>query len=155
MIGLALDGRAQLGVVYRPDQQLGYGGIVGHGAWREVQGKRTSLTIDPTRSSATPRLTVSRSHRHPLLEKIRGKMGIEGELVSGSVGLKIGLIGEGKADLYVEPGPYTSLWDACGPEAILRAAGGQFTDILGEPLIYGVKELKNRQGLVASNGAVS
>ena len=106
----------------------------------------------PSQPFAAPVLTVSRSHRHPLLEKVRKTMDIDRELVSGSVGLKIGLIAEGKADLYIEPGPYTSVWDACGPEAILRAAGGQFTNILGQPLVYGVKQLKNTHGLVASNG---
>ncbi|MFB3071170.1 MAG: 3'(2'),5'-bisphosphate nucleotidase CysQ, partial [Nitrospirales bacterium] len=41
----------------------------------------------------------------------------------------------------------------CGPEAILRAAGGQFTNILGEQLYYGLTQLKNTHGLVATNGA--
>jgi len=153
MIGLAVNGKAHLGVVYRPDQQLGYGGIVGQGAWRDVNGNRSPLMIDQgSRDSDGPVLTVSRSHRHPLLKKVRGKLGVKHELVSGSVGLKIGLIAEGKADLYMEPGPYTSVWDACGPEAILHSAGGQFTNILGQQLVYGVSQLKNTHGLVASNG---
>ena len=153
MIGLAIEGRACLGLVYRPDQKLAYGGIVGQGVWRECDGKRSPLGINRAlKPFAAPVLTVSRSHRHPLLEMVREIMDIDRELVSGSVGLKIGLIAEGKADLYIEPGPYTSVWDACGPEAILRAAGGQFTNILGQPLVYGVKQLKNTHGLVASNG---
>lgn len=154
MVGLTVNGQACLGVVFRPDKNLVYGGIVGHGAWREVDGERSPLIIDPDpKPSVPPILTVSRSHRHPLLKTIRKSLGIEHERVSGSVGLKIGLIAEGEADLYIEPGPYTSVWDACGPEAILRAAGGQFTDIFGQPLVYGVKQLKNTHGLVASNGA--
>ena len=68
--------------------------------------------------------------------------------------LKIGLITRGIADVYVELGPYTKLWDACGPDAILRATGGQFTNILGEPLTYGLTQLKNTHGLVATNGAI-
>ena len=97
-------------------------------------------------------LAVSRSHRNPLIEKICEAVGVSQEIPSGSVGLKIGLIAEGKADLYLEPGPYTSLWDACGPEAILQAAGGQFTNVFGQPLVYGLTPLKNILGLVATNG---
>ncbi len=152
MIGLAVDGRAHLGVVYRPDGDVLYAGVVGQGAWVEVKGIRKALVVDPTRESSSMTLAVSRSHRNPLIEKICEAVGVSQEIPSGSVGLKIGLIAEGKADLYLEPGPYTSLWDACGPEAILRAAGGQFTNVYGQRLAYGLTSLKNTHGLVATNG---
>ncbi|MEE8235138.1 MAG: 3'(2'),5'-bisphosphate nucleotidase CysQ [Nitrospirales bacterium] len=152
MIGLAVDGRAHLGVVYRPDGDVLYAGVVGQGAWVEVNGIRKALVVGSTRDSSSMTLAVSRSHRNPLIEKICEAVGVSQEIPSGSVGLKIGLIAEGKADLYLEPGPYTSLWDACGPEAILRAAGGQFTNVYGQPLVYGLTPLKNILGLVATNG---
>jgi len=155
MIGLAVNGYAQLGVVYRPDGDVLYAGIVGQGqeAWMETKGVRTPLTVKAPESSASITLTVSRSHRNPMLEKIGQDLGVGKEVPSGSVGLKIGLIARGVADVYMEPGPYTKLWDACGPEAILRAAGGQFTNVLGEQLRYGLTQLKNTHGLVATNGA--
>lgn len=68
----------------------------------------------------------------------------------GSVGLKIGFIAKGGADLYMEPGPYTKSWDACAPEAILRGAGGCFTDIHGNPIQYGTNEFRNLHGVLAT-----
>jgi 3'(2'), 5'-bisphosphate nucleotidase len=68
----------------------------------------------------------------------------------GSVGLKISHIAQGKADVYLEPGPYTMAWDACAPEAILRGAGGCFTDIHGNPIFYGLNNFRNLHGLVGS-----
>jgi len=153
MIGLAVNGQAKLGVVYRPDEDRLYAGIVDQEAWMETNGERTRLAVTSPEPSASITLTVSRSHRNPLLEKIGQDIGVGKEIPSGSVGLKIGLIARGLADVYMEPGPYTKLWDACGPEAILRAAGGQFTNILGEQLYYGLTQLKNTHGLVATNGA--
>ena len=153
MIGLAVNGQAKLGVVYRPDEDRLYAGIVDQEAWMETNGERTRLAVTSPEPSASITLTVSRSHRNPLLEKIGQDIGVGKEVPSGSVGLKIGLIVRGLADVYMEPGPYTKLWDACGPEAILRAAGGQFTNILGEQLYYGLTQLKNTHGLVATNGA--
>ena len=150
MIGLAVNGRAHLGVVYRPDGDVLYAGVVDQEAWMERNGQRTPLVIDPPDASASITLAVSRSHRNPLLEKIGHDLGVGNEIPSGSVGLKIGLIVRGLADVYMEPGPYTKLWDACGPEAILKAAGGQFTNILGQPLRYGLTQLKNTHGLVAT-----
>ena len=154
MIGLAIHGRAQLGVVYRPDGDILYAGVVGQGAWMEMGGQHTPLTVIEPKSLVAPTLAVSRSHRNPLLENICKDLGVEKEVSSGSVGLKIGLIARGIADMYIEPGPYTKLWDACGPDAILRATGGQFTNMLGEPLTYDLTQLKNTHGLVATNGAM-
>ncbi len=152
MIGLAVNGNAKVGVVFRPDGDVLYAGVVDQEAWMETQGERTDLAVTIPAPSTPITLAVSRSHRNPMLEKIGQDLGVEKEIPSGSVGLKIGLIARGLADVYMEPGPYTKLWDACGPEAILRAAGGQFTNILGQQLHYGLTQLKNTHGLVATNG---
>ena len=71
----------------------------------------------------------------------------------GSVGLKAGLIAERKADLYVHISDRSSSWDACGPEAVLRAAGGRFTDLAGDAYHYGGTDMRNRAGILACNGA--
>ena len=127
----------------------------------EQGGVRSHLAIKEQDAGRPLTLTVSRSHRHPLVEKFGRSLGVSNEIPSGSVGLKIGLIARGEADVYLEPGPYTKLWDSCGPEAILRAAGGGFTTILGQPLVYGQQlssgasvkdQLANTHGLLASNG---
>ena len=161
MIGLAVNGHAQLGVVYRPEGDVLYAGVVGREAWMEQQGIRSPLEVKEQDAGRPLTLTVSRSHRHPMVEKIGPALGVGKEIPLGSVGLKIGLIARGEADVYLEPGPYTKLWDSCAPEAILRAAGGTFTTILGQPLVYGqapsskalVRDrLANTHGLLASNG---
>ncbi len=161
MIGLAVDGQAQLGVVYRPEGDVLYAGVVGREAWMERRGIRSPLAIKEQKAGRPLTLTVSRSHRHPLVEKVGRVLGVGNEIPSGSVGLKIGLIAREEADVYLEPGPYTKLWDSCAPEAILRAAGGAFTTILGQSLIYGKspspradvgEQLANTHGLLASNG---
>ena len=72
----------------------------------------------------------------------------------GSVGLKVGLVCEGRAHLYVHTGGGTKLWDTCGPEAILREAGGRMTDASNNPLQYDAREIKNFNGLIASNGMI-
>ncbi len=161
MIGLAVDGRAQLGVVYRPEGSVLYAGVVGREAWMERGGLRSPLATREQNDERPFTMAVSRSHRHPMVEKIGRALGVGNEIPSGSVGLKIGIIARGEADVYLEPGPYTKRWDSCGPEAILRAAGGTLTTILGEPLVYGGgpspsggvgEQLANRHGLLASNG---
>ena len=70
----------------------------------------------------------------------------------GSVGLKIGLVTEAQRDLYVYTGGRTKIWDTCGPEAVLTAAGGKMSDVDGNSLVYDREDLYNRRGIVASNG---
>ncbi|MBW2213942.1 MAG: 3'(2'),5'-bisphosphate nucleotidase CysQ, partial [Deltaproteobacteria bacterium] len=79
--------------------------------------------------------------------------GITHETTMGSVGLKAGLIAEQEADLYVHISDKSSAWDACGPEAVLRAAGGRFTNLAGNPYRYGGSDLRNRSGILGCNAA--
>lgn len=153
MIGLAVQGRAHLGAVYQPTAQVLYLGVSDYAAWIDSHGQRTTMHVSSTQRPQDLRLAVSRSHRHPLLDAIRQKTGIAQEIRHGSVGLKIGLIATQRADVYIEPGPYTCAWDACAPEAILRGAGGRFTDLFGHPLQYGASGFRNTHGIVATNGA--
>ena len=152
MIGLALDGHACLGVVYRPDKDILYAGITDQEAWMESNGNRVPLRTKNTHNPQDLSIVVSRSHRNPSIDAIKGKIGLTHETVSGSVGLKIGLIANSQADVYIEPGPFTSAWDACAPEAILRGAGGRFTDRFGQGIVYNPAHLKNTMGLVGTNG---
>lgn len=153
MLGLAIDGEAKLGVVYQPEHDKLYGGVVGSGAWLETGGARTPLTVSDKADPADLALVVSRSHRPKDVDELVRRLGIREERASGSVGLKIGLIAERAADLYVHASDKSSAWDACAPEAILRAAGGVFTDVAGEPFRYGGTDMKNRRGILATNRA--
>jgi 3'(2'), 5'-bisphosphate nucleotidase len=98
-------------------------------------------------------LASSRSHRSPRMEQVVSAFGFKREMRRGSVGVKIGLIAEQDADLYLHLSPSTKQWDTCGPEAILAEAGGRLTDLFGQPLRYNGVRVDNRNGIVATNGA--
>ena len=94
------------------------------------------------------------SHRSKSLDVVGAKLHVAAEIPLGSVGLKATRVASGGAELYVSTSNQTKEWDACGPEAILRAAGGMMTDIVGEPLRYGKSSPETPHGMVASNGIV-
>lgn len=148
MIGLAIDGRARLGVVYRPVGDKLYRGVVGDSAFLDVGDRTYALRVSDASTPSALRLVVSRSHRSSLTDRLVKALGITEEAKSGSVGLKCGLIGERAADLYVHFSDRSSAWDACGPEAILRAAGGRFTDLCGDAFEYS-GDVRNRRGILA------
>jgi 3'(2'), 5'-bisphosphate nucleotidase len=153
MLGLAIDGRAVLGVVYQPVLDKLYRGVLGEGAWLERAGAIERLTVSDAAVPSELKLVVSRSHRSSATDEVVRRLGITQEQVSGSVGLKVGHIAERTADLYVHMSGRSSKWDACGPEAILHAAGGRFTDLFGAAIDYRDPQLKNTRGLLACNAA--
>ena len=87
------------------------------------------------------------------MDRVVRALGLEQEVQRNSVGVKVGLLIEQQCDLYVHLSPRTKQWDTCAPEAILREAGGQFTDLFGQPLVYNSPQVENRNGIVATNGA--
>jgi 3'(2'), 5'-bisphosphate nucleotidase len=152
MIGLAVDGRPRVGVVFRPVTAELFVGIVREGAWLGTNEDkiplRVSSEIDPSRL----RLVASRSHRDQRVDDVRRRLGISEESRIGSVGIKVGLLVTRQADIYLEPSSMTKAWDSCAPEAILHAGGGRMTDLEGAPLRYVPSEVRNWKGIVATNG---
>jgi 3'(2'), 5'-bisphosphate nucleotidase len=155
MIGLAVDGRPVVGAVAHPLSEKVFAGVVGAGAWVEdAAGARTPLHTSTIERAPGIRLVASKTHRTQRIDKIKKALQIEDEINVGSVGLKIGLVTEAQRDLYVYTGGRTKIWDTCGPEAVLSAAGGKMTDVDGNALVYDREDLYNRRGIVASNGAL-
>ncbi len=153
MLGLAIDGVSTAGVVYQPGTDKLYSGVVGDGAVLEERGARRPLKVSEIAEPSELKLVVSRSHRNSAVAEVIARLGILRETASGSVGLKAGLIAEREADVYLHISDRSSMWDACGPEAILKSAGGRFTDLEGNPYHYGGSDMRNRKGILACNAA--
>jgi 3'(2'), 5'-bisphosphate nucleotidase len=153
MIGLCLDGRPALGAVAHPRTDVVWSGVVGQGAWcDQPDGTRVPMRTSALAEPRGVRIVVSQSRRSPQIDAFRLALGVTDEMSVGSVGLKVALVCQGERDLYLYPGEQTKLWDTCGPEAILTAAGGRMSDLDGRPLVYNKADLNNRNGVVASNG---
>ncbi len=159
-IGLAVEGVAALGILYAPATDVLYWAARGHGAWVARPTSEADAALKAERLGVTSetdlgrmRLAESRSHRGPRMESVVGALGVRAEVKSHSVGIKVGLLVERQADLYIHLSPKTKQWDTCAPEAVLAGAGGRMTDVFGGPMRYNTPDVLNRNGLVASNGA--
>jgi 3'(2'), 5'-bisphosphate nucleotidase len=154
MIGLSIDGTARLGVVYQPVTQKLYYAESGSGAF--VTENRSTRLLRVSSESDPVRMTIALSRSHPSVEvdAIQRELGIAHTICLGSLGLKVGLIVEGRAHLYLNTSPHACQWDTCAPEAILREAGGRMTDLFNAPLQYNRLEVQNLNGVIASNGPI-
>jgi 3'(2'), 5'-bisphosphate nucleotidase len=155
MIGLLRAGRPVLGVVHQPAVDAPHGRTfiaTPDGAHVITADGVSPLRVSDVAAASDARLVASASHRSPDIDKVKTALGIDNEQNVGSVGVKLCLIALGVRDLYVNPVAKTKVWDTCAPEAILVGAGGKLSDLNGTAIDY--TELRQRRGLVASNGHV-
>jgi 3'(2'), 5'-bisphosphate nucleotidase len=153
-IGLAVNGESVAGVVYQPVRDVLYRAARGAGSWIEAPDKSAArMSVSGVVAPHEMVLASSRNHRSPRMELVVSRFGFKDEVRRGSVGVKIGLITEQLADLYLHMSPGTKQWDTCAPEIILIEAGGRLTDLFGQPLRYNGVRVDNRNGIVATNGA--
>lgn len=155
MVGLIVRGEPVLGVVYKPCGGKIYFAQKGKGAYLKENGKKPAkLEVSSTSSLQEAHLLVTRSHFEEFEKKFIQYCRINKVTPMGSIGVKLGQIAEGKADCYITASAKTSEWDICAPEIILKEAGGKVTDLKGESLVYNRREVKNPNGIVASNGKI-
>lgn len=171
MIGLAVRGRAELGVLVLPVTGEAIAGSIDASSTsaseegdqvrviqptfiEESSGARRPLRVSTVSDATLATMMVSRSHRPPLIDPLAAKLKVARTLPCGSVGVKVARVVTGEADLYVHDGLGAKRWDSCAPEAVLLAAGGLFTDLDGALVDYASPDLAIRRGLVASNAAL-
>jgi 3'(2'), 5'-bisphosphate nucleotidase len=134
-IGLVRDALPVLGVVALPATAELFGGIVGHGAWKQDRGPRR-----PIRAGAPPagglRVLASRHYADdPRLDDFLRGRAVASVTHMGSA-VKMCRVAEGAADIYPRFGR-TMEWDTAAPQAVLEAAGGRLTLLDGTALRYG------------------
>jgi 3'(2'), 5'-bisphosphate nucleotidase len=153
MIGLAIGGRAVLGVIVAPAWGRCFFGLVGAGAWEvSPDGSRAKILPSPRQTLEGASIVVSRSRGSTKLATLVESSGVREIVAHGSSGLKGALVACGANDAYLQLGRAGMRWDACATEALVNAAGGRCTDADGHAFDYRTEDLVNARGLVATNG---
>jgi 3'(2'), 5'-bisphosphate nucleotidase len=157
-IGLVVNEKAILGVVYRPTTDELYYAETGRGAFVSER-KNNPRQIQVARESDIKKMkgiiTSNKSSGQGKWIKGVGKeLGVFDFIYAGSVGVSTCMVARGDLVIYGYGGYKSSEWDTCAPEVILKEAGGKFTDACGRELLYNQKEVKRLKGFLATNGAV-
>ena len=158
-LALTHRGEVVLGVVLLPEpEELWFGVLDGHGggeAWCEDRlGHRRPPQLSERRQLQELVLVASRNHRDQRLEQLLAALEVGESRAVGSVGGKVASILRGDTDLYVSLSGRTAPkdWDMAAPEAVLRAAGGAFSHVDGQPLRYNQGDGLQAGCLMASHG---
>lgn len=139
-IGLIVDHRPIVGLIYVPSQALLYYGDP-EGVFCLKHGRPVDL-VPPAKTSGLPRVLSSLTGSKSLPLKLWAEKNIIGAYRLCSSALKFGLLAEGAADLYPRIGG-TCEWDTAAGDAILRALGGGIVTLDGNELAYSKPEFKN------------
>lgn len=151
LIGISVNEKPVAGVIHQPYYKTILGGekIMGRTIWGLQEAGVGGFTPAPPPDSLI--ITTTRSHSNPLVEKALQVMNAAQVLRVGGAGYKVLQLLEGKASIYVFASSGCKKWDTCAPEAVLSAAGGKLTDILGEFYKYGGSESRpNKTGVLAA-----
>lgn len=139
-IGLIVDGKARIGVVYCPAlDQLYIADGSGESYQIHSDGTCTQLRVQ---QAQTPwRVVGSKSHKTPETDAYLEKVPVK-EFISRGSSLKFCLLATGQADFYPRLGP-TMEWDTAAAHAILSGAGGYVTHMDRTPFTYGKTDYRN------------
>lgn len=151
LIGISVNETPVAGVIHQPYYKEGSG--VGKKLGRTIWGLQGAgvggFSLAPPPSSLI--ITTTRSHSNPVVEQALQVMNASQVLRVGGAGYKVLQLLEGKASVYVFASPGCKKWDTCAPEAVLAAAGGSLTDVLGHRYKYGPTEPHpNKTGVLAA-----
>jgi len=152
-IALSVHGEPALGIVYQPIGNLFYGAVKGEGAFLSKEDESAfRLQTSTVTSFEDMTIAVSRSHRSRFMERVCEHFDFRKEYPHGSVGLKVGFLAQKTADIYIHMSPHTKYWDTAAPQIILEEAGGRLTDIFGGTIDYTKADVRNHNGIFATNG---
>jgi 3'(2'), 5'-bisphosphate nucleotidase len=155
ILALALHGRPEVGMTYKPELGEVYFAVKGEGAYRAfVASEPTLVEVMQVKvnKESKPNLITSHGRQSPGLNDLLRKLGNPPfHRMNGS--LKINEVARGAYTAFVSPvtNPMC-LWDLGATQLILEEAGGRLTDLRGNRLDFRSQDPVLTQGIVASNG---
>lgn len=150
-------------VVYLPMLGRLYSAVKGGGAHRQLiphppqasdwDNHRRPIQVSTRSRIENMRSVVSNANRTSRLMRLIHSLNLENHWHVGSLGVKLSIIAEGDAEVYVNlTQGKCKEWDTAAPELILSEAGGVLTDLTGAPITYNKPNVYHMNGLLATNG---
>jgi fructose-1,6-bisphosphatase/inositol monophosphatase family enzyme len=144
-IGLAVDGRPALGVIYNPTRRELYAGAPGAGM--TLNG--IAAHVSSAREIAAARISISPKEASQLTGLLPC-----GELVTiSSMAYKLARVAAGLDDAVLSKKPRKE-WGTCAGTALVLAAGGRVSLLDGRPLRFNRAERLQPLGMVAAGPAL-
>jgi 3'(2'), 5'-bisphosphate nucleotidase len=145
MIGLVLEGRIELGVVFEPVLDRCTWAVRGQGCW-SASGEASPKRHQTSSTVRLEECSLVRSHSE------RGAIPCSRQIGTYSAGIKLAMVARAEADLYVSTYNKFHSWDLCAGHILVEEAGGSVSNRHGQPIAYKEDGGGLVDGTVASNG---
>lgn len=152
-IGLAVAGVPVVGAVFQPTAGALYLAAAGAGAFVESDGGRIPLRVPAHVPPDGLRVGVTRTAATGRLRTFLKETDLAARAVSMGASTKLMALARGDLDAVVNLSPGEQDWDTCAPDAILREAGGTYTDTTGSAFVYNGADVTHRRGSLAAGPA--
>ena len=151
MIGLLIDSQPVLGIVMEPALDRYTYAWAGGGCWTRV-GDGTSVRCSVSSRANLSGCVLTQSWSKPG-QPTRPVRALEpkGVIETYSGGVKLAIVARGEADLYANTYDRFFDWDVCAGHILVTEAGGQVTDLKGDPIVYQASDFAQSRGLLATN----
>jgi 3'(2'), 5'-bisphosphate nucleotidase len=154
MIGLLIEGQPVLGVVLEPAVDRCTYAWTGGGCWTRT-GDGTSVLCSVSTRPTLSGCVLVQSWAKPGQPTRPVQTLSPGQVIETySGGVKLAMVARGEADVYANTYEKFFDWDICAGHVLVKEAGGQVTDLSGEPLVYQAEDFGQTRGLLATNGHI-
>lgn len=150
-IGLIVEGKVVLGVVYLPVKKMIYYAVNGEGAYKKSlsEGKLTELHV--SNREKPYHLLISRSHPSKRTQKfLSHNADVILSVTEMGSSIKGCLIAEGSYDVYYNFG-LSMKWDTCAMECIVKEAGGILKRLDDHDIDYLERDKLNKGFYILNN----
>jgi 3'(2'),5'-bisphosphate nucleotidase len=150
MISLIKNNEPHIGVVYLPAKQMCYFAEHNKGSFLETEKEIIKLHVSNTKKISDLKLVLSKNHFSDKDKSFTSNLKAKNHIHMGSIGVKLGEIASGNADLYFN---FHGLrkWDIAAPQIIVEEANGIVSDIHNNELNYTMKGNMLINGILAIN----
>lgn len=149
-LGFIEHGKPKIAVVVAPVFGITYWATFGKGAYMKKDKKIEKLYLE---DKINQELTYTDNHLcSSTVCQILNSLGANNFFESGSIGLKICRVAEGKADIFLKAVEFKT-WDVAMGHLILEEAGGALTLFNGEDIDYSGKQIYYKN-FIATNNAL-
>lgn len=154
MIALLIEGQPAVGVVLEPALDRYTYAWIGGGCWTRV-GDGTSVRCSVSSRASLTGCILTQSLSKPGQPTMPvQKLNPKGVIETYSGGVKLAIVARGEADLYANTYEAFADWDICAGHVLVTEAGGNVTDLAGNPIEYQSEGFLQKRGLLATNGRV-
>ncbi len=153
MIGFLHEGRPVVGVVMEPAQDRYTYAWVGGGCWWKI-GDGTSVRCSVSRRTIGECVLVQSQSKPGMKSRPARALEPASVIETYSGGVKLAMVARGEADVYANTYERFFDWDICAGHILVTEAGGEVTDLAGQPIRYQAADFAQTRGLLATNGRI-